>query len=174
MVDSGKTYQDSPLPFSLRFDIETDIKTCQQSFINRMFNFLESQFFYLFEPRRSYSHQNDIMRHISSRLGIRFEINDTIDQYVNDDFIMLLRFVEGLYEALKPSDKVGSTYELDELVNTSISMNEMDLGFVWRAGHFHKTGAGLLDKELINNSIQWLSAPQYDDVLSPFNRLPTE
>jgi hypothetical protein len=47
---------------------------------------------------------------------------------------------------------------------------EIDLGIKWKSGIFSRSGAKSLDEELVNEPLQWLLEPKYQNVLSPFKK----
>ena len=49
-------------------------------------------------------------------------------------------------------------------------MCETDLGIEWKDGHFWRSGAKLLDEELVNEPLRWLADPRYINVLAPFQK----
>ena len=62
----------------------------------------------------------------------------------------------------------GTEGHLSILVNLVLKESETDLGITWQDGKFMPTGARLLDQELVNEPLRWLSNPKYKNVYHPF------
>jgi hypothetical protein len=48
--------------------------------------------------------------------------------------------------------------------------SEVDLGMTWEHGFFVPTGAGTLDKALVNENLDWLRQKGLENVLKPFEK----
>ena len=156
-----------PPPFHQRFNIEVPLEDAQQRFRNRVMNHLELLF-----PK--FDAHGRVMRAVATELGIAYSGGDTPAFYVGvagrgEDFAGLLQCLEALHKAVEPN-LPGLQVIIDKIVREALSHSEIDLGIEWKAGVFWKSGAKLLDKELVNEPLQWLSDPKYKNVLAPFKK----
>lgn len=156
-----------PTRFHERFNIEVNLEDTKKRFINRIINLLEVGFPYvefggIDVNTTIYS---DERREIAIALGTKFRWDRRFSDYVEDDFLKCLLALEALYQALvRPSEQE----KLNKLLEYALSQSETDLGVRWRTGIFLPSGAKLLDEALVNEPLQWLSAPKYHNVLAPF------
>lgn len=148
-----------PIPFHQRFDIPFNIDEVKKNFINRVSNRIFDDF--LVGELHSY----EIFREIANALGKRYKTYLSFDNYVKDDFYKCLRAVEATYNTL--ADKRYKEM-LSSLVSLILEESEVDLGITWQDGKFIPTGARLLDQELVNEPLRWLSNPKYKNVYHPF------
>jgi hypothetical protein len=109
------------------------------------------------------------MRHVASRLGIRYEGNNTLAYYAGKSYGQHLRAVEALYSAFVEYRDVSARI-LNKVVRAAISESEVDLGIEWKGGVFWPSGAKLLDEELVSEPMRWLDDPKYKNVLEPFQK----
>lgn len=152
--------------FHNRFNIEINVKEAQQRFINRILTGVESQLPWIENYNNRKIHEKGIIQLLALLAGIKYHWQDTFSKYVNNDFTECMRLVECLYNALEDSGQK----QLDGLIQAIISMSEVDLGIEWTDGSFRPVGAKLLDEELINEPLSWLSDVQYKQVLEPFQK----
>jgi len=153
-------------PFHKRFNIEINVKVAQQRFVNRILTGVESIFPWMEDYMHRDGTEKSVVQFLALISGIKYEWTDTFSEYVQNDFTECLRLVECLYDALANLQKK----ELDDLVQAIISMSEVDLGIEWTDGSFRPVGAKLLDEELVNEPLSWLSDVQYKQVLEPFQK----
>ena len=58
--------------------------------------------------------------------------------------------------------------QLEKRVLILLDLAEADLGFEWSAGKFQRTGAKVLDKNLVNDQLAWLRQRNAQNVVEPF------
>lgn len=155
--------------FEKRFDIALDFENAKQRFMTRVRNNLDAYFPALGITPLRWEYV-PLMRHVANRLGETFDERDGC--HVGEGFYELLRYVEALYEALaRDRDKEGEAQVLDlAVIELALQMSEIDLGIEWRDGHFWRSGAKLLDKDLVNEPLGWLADLKYETVLEPFQK----
>jgi hypothetical protein len=102
-----------------------------------------------------------------SALGLRYVPGSTMERYIQQDFLNCLQALEAFYKAVIPS---GLEKDLSEIINDLLLESEVDLGIRWLQGRFIKSGAKLLDEELVNKSLHWLGEKNYETVLQPFTK----
>ena len=154
--------------FHSRFNILVDRETAEKNFVNRVLNFISS--WYPFLQQRGRTRDSVLRNHqlsaIANSLGERFDERSTFDTYVRGDFYRCLQVLEALYPTLGEQSGSQFTKQLDSIIFQS----EVDLGIRWKNGNFLPSGAKLLDEALVNANLDWLSAPQYQNVLVPFQK----
>ncbi len=153
-------------PFEKRWNIPIDIDAIRGKFINRIWNGLNEEFKYLVMDDPSYQIR-PTLRHVADGLGKQYYEHWGFPRYIDkNNFNELLHALELLYEELA----VYSPVTLEYLILRAISLSEIDLGIRWQDGAFWPSGAKLLDEELVNEPMQWLSDPKYKNVLDPFQK----
>lgn len=153
------------LPFHQRFDIEVSMEETRWRFLHRMNNLVFRDFF-INRVNDTYLIHN-IVPEIANALGVPVRFTIFLDEYVRGDFYCCLQVLEVAYKLLQEKYKRD---ELTELIKRVISLSEVDLGISWKDGVFIKPGAKLLDSALVNEPLQWLSEPKYNNVLKPFEK----
>ncbi|MFC1907498.1 hypothetical protein ACFLW8_05380, partial [Chloroflexota bacterium] len=93
-----------PLGFHERFDIEVDLDTAKERFINRFFNWIDDDLPWLDSPGKRGQTNHEIMRVLARNLGRRYSAGDCFSNYVHGDYFECLRCIEALYKAFKLSD----------------------------------------------------------------------
>lgn len=158
----------SSTSFHSRFNIPVALETTQNHFVNRVLNFISSRYPFLQQTghTRSSVLRNHQLSAVANSLGERFDERTTFDKYVQGDFYRCLQALEAFYPTLGEQSGTEFTKELDSI----ISQSEVDLGIRWKNGKFLPSGARLLDEALVNANLDWLSAPQYQNVLAPFQK----
>jgi len=148
--------------FHERFNIQIGIEEARRRFVNRIHNAVFEDFllFHLSEDSRF-----PLSREIANALGDRFEGNYPAN-FVGNDFLRNLAAIEGFYEALTPPFKLQLSRMIAEIINAS----EVDIGVIWDAGKFRKTGARLLDDRTVNDVLKWLRQDGYETVYDPFEK----
>lgn len=155
--------------FHERFHIEVDLDEAKNRFVNRIVNLLEKYFRHIEFDGIDVSIQarDEERRAIANALGVRFVWNWRFSDYVGSDFLSCLLVLEAAYQSMTQPSKQG---ELSELIERAISQSEVALGVSWKDGIFRRSGAKLLDEELVNEPLEWLSDPKYKSVLAPFKK----
>lgn len=159
-----------PLFFHKRFDIEINDAQAKSHFVSRILNLIEIYFPGLQTSYINRKESDDrILKLVATELGIRYENQYLFSTYAHDDFVKLLHALEALYNTLELLEE-GSGTKVEMIVETVILKSEIDLEIEWKSGVFKKTGAKLLDEELINEPLQWLDDLKYKNVLNPFKK----
>jgi len=148
-------------PFHERFNIQLDMKEVEIYFVNRVISLV----FFDYVDTKLLSLRKKIYLNVAAALG-EIYISHIITDYVYGDFYSCLRAVEAAYATLPQ----GPREELDDLICSILDRSEIDLGITWKKGMFIRTGATLLDQNLVNEPLEWLSDPKYKDVYVPFER----
>lgn len=163
------------VPFHERFNLKVDLEGAKQAFVNRVQNGIDQNFLWL---EHYYIGENDEYRDINwstvltlvaDKLGIRYSYNDNFSDYYEgaSDFYLFLKSLEALYEAL---ELLSHQEVLEGIIESAFQASDIELGIQWRNGVFWPSGARLLDVALVNENLGWLSAPQYCNVLMPFEK----
>jgi len=165
MAAKAKNQEDSQQahiapPFHQRFNIEIGLEEAQSRFINRVNNMMPA----IFTWAKGVDYR--LAWKLANTLGMEYQEQDTLEQFLSDDFYSYLETLEALYKV------INDTYQqqFDERMKTILSLTEVDLGIQWRDGFFWPSGAKLLDQALVNENLKWLTAPKYIDVLTPFEK----
>jgi hypothetical protein len=156
-------------PFEKRFDIPLALEDVKERFMNRIWNSLNQEFNLLVESS-PFSEYLPALRHVADGLGVMYHRNYGFGHYAGEDFNQLLNSLELLYAGLLEYDRASDARTLESLIQSAISMSEIDLGIEWRNGIFQPSGANLLDEELVNEPMKWLADPKYKNVLQPFQK----
>lgn len=159
--------------FHQRFSIDVPMEKAQQSFINRILNELDDSFPQLEdwgEDSYDYNHWTGINSYVAGKLGKRYQKYSFIEYAGTNDFFEFLKALEALYEALDQLYMDHRPRMLGRIVKAAIAASEIDLGITWREGVFYPSGAKLLDEELVDKSLDWLSDPKYRDIHAPFDK----
>jgi len=157
-------------PYHERFSISTDLEDAQKQFVNRLLNLIDNEFPVLQAlPSNRSLWADNVLEHIALNLGVRYYPIKGFIAYSGEEYTdQILKSVEVLCEASYGFPEFLAT--LDEGIKSAISMSEVDLGIEWRDGVFWRSGAKLLDEELVNEPLRWLAAPKYKNVLEPFQK----
>jgi hypothetical protein len=152
--------------FYERFEIKLGSPEVQRRFINRFINLFAT---YKLDIRRS------ALKAIATGLGERYNEFAGPEYYVSEDFHKCLLAIETTYAIAKDFlSKEAPEPEVEEYLDSQIcsivDLSEHDLGVRWKEGRFIRTGAGLLDERLVNESLRWLSSPKYKNVSKPFEK----
>ena len=130
--------------------------------MNRAYNRIFHEFF----SDLSINDKYRIRLEIVSALGDKFLPNKNLEYHIADDFYRNLLALETLYQFLDYSDQETC----DLLINLIMTESEIDLGISWKDGRFIKSGAKLLDDNLVNDVLHWLREKKYLSVLTPFEK----
>jgi hypothetical protein len=150
--------------FHERFGLHVGQEAARVKFMNRISNRI---FF------TNYGRQESILAEVANVLGIKYRTSfRRIDDMIGDDFLACLQAIEVVH-------LIGPTYfanpkqgqgVIDSEIRQTLSEAECDLGVTWKDGRFHKTGAAILDRVLVNDELRWLSSAQYERVRGPFEK----
>lgn len=156
--------------FHERFDIAVDLEEARRRFTNRAYNKLFYSFLGLRERRHA------VAQAIATALGDKYDRIKPIERVLGGDFLRTLQAIEAMY-ACFAIDDYGSyvTYEKERVaINTAVEQllatSEVDLSLVWKAGHFVRTGAPVLDDGLVTEPLKWLQGAGYESVFRPFEK----
>ena len=149
--------------FHERFDITIDIEESKRRFVNRVQNLIFFKFFY---TALSDSQRSETLLKTASFLGEKYLQKFSIERYVDNNFYRCVAALEAFYKS------INNVYlrRFENLIHFILEESEIDLGITWKSGVFFKTGAKLLDEELVNENLRWLSDQKYKIVLEPFTR----
>ena len=155
-----------PPPFETRFNVEVGIGEAQCRFMNVCFNELPDLFSELCP------NDEDIVRQVANLLGKQYGGEDStgildIQSWLTEDFNTCLRTVEKMHGAIPSPDFRA---EFSRAVERCLALCEIDLGVRWANGVFWPSGAKLLDDELVNDQLKWLSDAGYPAVREPFEK----
>ena len=153
-----------PLPFHQRFNIEIDLEEAQRRFMNRVNNLVPDCF------NRATTNDHQIPWKLATILGMEYRGENKLEHFLTNDFYSCLKILEVAYRVISSSSSSYYLQYFTERIETILSLSEVDLGIQWRNGAFYKSGAKLLDEELVNEPLQWLSDPKYHNVLAPFEK----
>lgn len=155
----------TPPQFHKRFNIDFGLEEAKQRFMVRVSN--EVQPFI----QKADSGNLQIRLRLATLLGTDYYQGFSILPFLKRDFYTCLEALEKTHQALRES-WMGEdrTDRFSRMLEEIISLSEVDLGVRWRNGRFYLRGARLLDEKLVNESLQWLSDPPYNNVLGHFEK----
>lgn len=156
--EENKQYAITPL-FHQRFNIEFGAEEAQQRFMNRVLNKIP-----VYIKAVAKAEDPSILWQLADKLGVYFTGGDDYEDYLGNDFYSYLDTLEKTHEVLPNELK----QVFSEAIAHLISESEVDLGIQWREGVFWPSGAKLLDEEVVDKTLHWLSTPKYHDVSTAF------
>jgi len=148
--------------FHERFKIQVDLDEAKRRFINRIKGSIYESFIYSLPDSKATKKKALFYFGEKDRHGY------SLEQFVGEDFYNHLRMLEAIYRAC--SNSTHRRDKLDDLIKDSLILSEVDLGVRWKEGRFLPSGAELLDERLVNDSLRWLSKPEHESVLNPFQK----
>lgn len=159
-----------------RFNIEIGLEEAQSRFVNRVYNNIFNIYLDYYKKNHDALYKW-ILLNVANKLGDKFA-EGGIGYYVKNDSIKCLLALEAIYNALGEIETLtngGDTPEnarevFSRILQNTISESEVDIGISWTDGIFTRTGAKYLDEGLVNEPLQWLSDPKYQNVLKPFQK----
>lgn len=168
--ESEHKEKNQPLPFHQRFAIQVNSDEAQELFRNRIINCIDSNFYQLqwCGSLNRDDRVNKVLARVAFRLGREYKADLALFEYCGEGFVDFLRLVEALVIGLRIYTSEASYLEHD--IREALSISEADLGIEWKDGVFWPSGAKELDKALVNEQLQWLSSPAYNNVLTPFKK----
>jgi hypothetical protein len=146
-------------PFHVRFEVPIDLSGARRKFIHRVEN-------YIFENFLEPGTDRQIRWRVANALGYRYHSFNHLEFYVGSDFYKCLHVLEVCYDTVAGDRQM----RLDALIRMVLAESELDLGISWQPPIFVRTGAQLLDSQLVNEPLRWLSEPQYVAVRKPFEK----
>ena len=140
------------------------MSTIQKKFVNRVKNLIWENIIRALDDiigiRR-------VCWQIANKLGHEYTSYKRPEDYTKGDYYSTLHAIEITYESFEsPELKL----RLEETVKYILSISEIDLGITFKNGYFIRKGAKLLDEELVNKSLDWLSDKKYKSVYLPFEK----
>jgi hypothetical protein len=162
--------------FYQRWNIELDMDDAREIFMNRVDNrILDRVWVHL--GLQYYSSKDErelILFEFANALGQKYVAEQPFDFYYERDYLSYLLVIEALYSALRVSlsETSASTRRktLTTLIRRVLDESEVDLQIDWQNGVFVRKGARLLDEELVNRPLDWLSEMKYETVHSAFSK----
>jgi hypothetical protein len=154
--------------FYKRFNLEIDVDEAAERFVNRISNTLFDLL--LREPYVNESQRDLVNRLIATGLGDEYVVHLYPEQYINKDFHRCLIAIEAFRDWARIAHLAGLVELIDTYVNHALTLSETDLGIEWQDGVFVKKGAAVLDKQLVNDPLHWLSEGQYESVRIPYEK----
>ena len=158
-----------------RFNVDIGIEEVKNRFINRVYNLIFGTYL---DICKEYSGFHEfILRNVANKLGAKY-VGGEIGYYVKNDFLNCLSALEAMYEALNQigifsnglASPSSATHDFETFLQDILLQNEVDIGISWKGCIFTRTGAKLLDDNLVNEPLLWLSGPKYHNVLKPFQK----
>ena len=151
------------MKFHERFEIPVNLEEAKRRFLNRVSSLILREIFY----REVYDTRQQIRQEVAYELGVEYNPERDLNAYIRNEFYLCLQALEAFYRVMpNSSNKVG----FDETVQRILLDSEVDLGIRWEDGRFIKSGAKLLDEELVNKSLHWLSDKNFHSVLAPYSK----
>jgi hypothetical protein len=152
--------------FYKRFNIVVGIEALQQKFINRI-NILVME--EIVEKKIESPSFDRIERNIAIKLGSDTKPDGYLPDYYENDYHNCLIVLEVIYNSLVKLGRKKIAQTIGIAIKEALQESEFDLGIEWKYGQFIPKGAVLLDKELINKDLDWLSEKKYHTVYTPFS-----
>lgn len=158
--------------FNQRFNLQVNLEEAQKKFINRAINMIEGaipELEVLNSAPPGYVRTGLIS--VATRLGVPYNWSYFFHHYAGNDFHSCLLALESLYQAYASEYSYRDYADrVSRSIQYTLSLSEIDLGIEWRNGAFWPSGAKLLDEELVNENLKWLSEHGYNDVFVPFEK----
>lgn len=146
-----------------RFGIELGVTEAKRRFVNRALNFVLDEVIPLAESRGD-EHRKKLERHICSKLGERHAALGSLERVLGTDFDKCLRTLESLHELSDFRDMVACR------VSNILAETEIDIGIRWSKGQFLPAGAPILDRVVINDSLNLVATSAYKGVSDAFTK----
>lgn len=156
----------SSAPFHIRFDLPLDVAEARRRFLNRVNNLIFDAFLEDDLDKQTYY---IVLWRVAMDLGEEYSTSYTLKDYAQESFFSCLEVIEISYMVLQDEDSEKAE-QLDGLVQGILDEGEDELGISWQDGTFARTGARLLDEELVNTSLHWLANPKFKNVYEPFSK----
>ena len=163
-------------PFHKRFNIDIGVDEARKRFVERIRTLTWSLINQLYRTDRQ--DMNSLLQAINFHLGERHHPvvhpSDLIkhwDAFVGDEFTKCLRMTEAIragfvIERYSPE----AVAQFIKGVTAAFENSEFDLEISWDGKIFTRKGARFLDEKLVNEPLEWLRDPKYQNVLVPFEK----
>jgi hypothetical protein len=102
---------------------------------------------------------------LANHLGVRYN-GRYVSWYLPSDFDQLLAALEYLVSAMPPKQSTA----LDQFIRSALKESPADLQVDWRNDRFLPHGVAVLDKPLVDEPYEWLTAKGLKGVVKPFGR----
>lgn len=135
-------------------------------FVNMIFDWPNG---YLGRIEKNDAKRREIESFVVSYGGVRYNYGRPgIKNYLYNDIYRALKMIEGLYHYLINNYDKPVADKLDEYVREIINFAELDINIKWNNGIFSRKGAELLDRELVDKTLEWLKIEEFETVYEPF------
>ena len=163
-------------PFHKRFNVEVEVDEARRRFVERIRTLTWSLLNQLYLTDRH--DMNSLLQAINFHLWERHhpvtrpsEVMQQWDAFVGDDFTKSLRMTEGVRASFVVERYAPEAVaKLIKSVTAAVESSELDLEISWDGKIFTRKGAMLLDEKLVNEPLEWLRDPKYQNVLIPFEK----
>lgn len=162
--------------FHKRFNIEVGLNEARTRFIERIRTLTWS----VISDAYGFEHQsmNALLQTANFHLGERHrsihhpsELMERWDAFVGHDFSKCLYMTEALRAGLTKQQYLpSSVHRFIQGVSTAVQNSEFDLEISWDGKIFTQKGVKLLDDKLVNDPLEWLRDPKYQNVVVPFEK----
>jgi hypothetical protein len=141
------------MDFLTRFNIEINKETSERKFLNRVDVFMEGLITKIFEK-----YGYEVYEKIAYKIGVQnYNIYLHINQFYKNDLSNCLHVIEIVYVyLLENSDE--NARDINNFLKEIMSFDDFTLNIEWRDSKFYPQKLDLLDDELINISLNWLSS----------------
>jgi len=163
--NSTKPRPSPSAPFHERFNLRIGDGSARRRFLNRITNYIWDGFFQHDVDEKIMRGQ--VLWQIANDFGEEYEWDDSFEDYIKGDYYRCLHALESAYHGLNAKARKA---DLSGLIETVLSMSEIDLGIEWRKGVFIRTGARELDEALVNVPLEWLADDKYSNLRRPFQK----
>ena len=155
------------MDFLKRFNIKIDIKESESKFINRITVFLDKMYLGIYED-----YGYELYNFISIALGVpEVDTYRSFDSFYEKNITDFLKTIEAVYTYLRRRAGLQARADMfDAFVSNILKYDDFQLNFEWKEGKFYPSKVGLLDEELVNVPLQWLSSNEYSNVYLPFSK----
>jgi len=150
--------------FNKRFNIQIDEKELHKRFLNRFENFIVP---FISNINSPYKFKETVTRIVATKMGINYSDYHYIGSYPFGNFYRCLQLLEFVHECF--DQKFGSNHEFGKQIQILLNLDEGS-GIEWRNGKFYPKGAKLLDKKLVNDTLDWLRDKNISSVSEPFEK----
>ncbi|MEX0803407.1 MAG: hypothetical protein WD688_08840 [Candidatus Binatia bacterium] len=161
-------------PFHKRFNVEVAVNEARRRFVERIRTLTWSMVEQLYRTDRH--DMNSLLQTINFHLGERHhpvthpsDVMEQWDAFVGDNFTKCLCMTEAVrvgFVRYSPE----TVAQFIKVVIAAVENSEFDLEISWDGKIFTRKGAMLLDEKLVNEPLEWLRDPKYQNALIPFEK----